>query len=95
MTTVQMGEEGEVQIPLELRRAVGIEDGSYVVVEKVGRGLLLRPASQEVEEYTPERKAEFLLNGAVNEADYASAVRAVREMGLDPETIPHRRPVGV
>jgi bifunctional DNA-binding transcriptional regulator/antitoxin component of YhaV-PrlF toxin-antitoxin module len=95
MTTVQIGDEGEVQIPLDLRRAVGIEDRSYVVVEKVGRGLLLRPAGEEVEEYTPERKAEFLLNGAVDESDYAAAVRTVREMGLNPDHIPHHRPAGV
>ena len=45
-----------------------------------------------VEVYSARRKAEFLLNNAVDAADYKRAVRAVRKLGLDPETIPHRRP---
>jgi len=45
-----------------------------------------------VEICTPERVAEFLLNNAVDAADYARALEQVREMGLDPETIPHVRP---
>jgi AbrB family looped-hinge helix DNA binding protein len=92
MTTVQVGNEGQVSIPADLRQAVGIADHSYVVVQKVGGGILLRPASQEVEQYTPERIAEFLLNGAIDDSDYAEAMRAVREMGLDPQAIPHDRP---
>jgi hypothetical protein len=67
-------------------------------VEVTGTVIIVRPPSMpwpEVEIYTPERKAEFLLNGAVDEADYAAAVKAVREMGLDPEKIPHDPPVGV
>ncbi len=43
------------------------------------------------ETYTPERKAEFLLNNAVDEADYALAREKVRRMGLDPDDIPHAR----
>jgi bifunctional DNA-binding transcriptional regulator/antitoxin component of YhaV-PrlF toxin-antitoxin module len=92
MTTVQVGDGGEVTIPLELRRAVGIGDRSFVRVEKVGDGILLRPAGPDVEIYTPERKAEFLLSNAVDDADYAAAVREVRAMGLDPDTIEHLRP---
>lgn len=45
-----------------------------------------------VERYTPERKAEFLLSNAVDEADYRSARKAVRKMGLNPDSIPHSRP---
>ncbi len=92
MTTVQVGEAGEVLIPADLRRAAGIDERSYVLVEKVGRGILLLPAGHDVEIYTPERKAEFLLSGAIDEADYARAVQEVRAMGLDPDTILHRKP---
>jgi hypothetical protein len=45
-----------------------------------------------VEIYSAERKAEFLLNNTVTADDYASAVKEVRNMGLDPETIPHKKP---
>jgi hypothetical protein len=48
-----------------------------------------------VEVYAPERKAQFLLSNAVDAADYAGAVAAVRAMGLDPGTIPHYKPPGV
>jgi len=56
---------------------------------KVGRnGTLVIP----VEMYSARRKVEFLLNNAVDAADYQRAVRAVRKLGLDPESIPHQRP---
>jgi hypothetical protein len=42
--------------------------------------------------YTPERKAEFLLSNAVDEADYRKARKEVRRIGIDPDSIPHRRP---
>jgi hypothetical protein len=45
-----------------------------------------------VEKYTPERKAEFLLSNAIDEADYHKARKEVRKLGLDPDSIPHRRP---
>lgn len=48
-----------------------------------------------VEIYTDERKAEFLLSNAVDEQDYAWAVREVRKMGIDPNTVPHRRPTAL
>jgi hypothetical protein len=53
------------------------------------------PASErdeEIEIYTPERKAEFLLNNAIDDDDYAAARRAVYSMGLDPDAIDHDRP---
>ena len=45
-----------------------------------------------VEEYSAERKAEFLLSNAVDEQDYAWAVREVRKLGVDPEAVSHERP---
>jgi hypothetical protein len=42
--------------------------------------------------YSKERKAEFLLNNTVDLDDYEATRIAVREMGLDPDTIPHERP---
>ncbi len=43
----------------------------------------------EVEIYTPERIAEFLLNNAVNEREYRAAIAEVIQMGIDPATVPH------
>jgi tyrosyl-tRNA synthetase len=48
-----------------------------------------------VEIYSPERKAEFLLNNAIDADDYCSAVAEVRKMGLDPTAIIHEKPPGV
>jgi hypothetical protein len=45
-----------------------------------------------VERYTPERKAEFLLSNAIDDDDYRKARKEVRKLGLDPDSIPHRRP---
>jgi hypothetical protein len=46
----------------------------------------------EVEIYTPERIAEFLLSNAITERGYQAARDEVRSMGLDPDLIMHYRP---
>lgn len=46
----------------------------------------------EVEIYTPERFAEFLLNGALDAEDYAAARREVEALGLNPDEILHEPP---
>jgi AbrB family looped-hinge helix DNA binding protein len=79
-------------IPAALRQKYGLEEGSQLVVEPVREGVLLRPVvTLPIEIYTPERKAEFLLNNAITSDDYFIAVKQVKEMGLDPEQIPHRK----
>ena len=47
------------------------------------------------ERYTPRRLAQFLLQNAVDAADYAAARREVKKLGLDPDAIPHDRPTDV
>jgi bifunctional DNA-binding transcriptional regulator/antitoxin component of YhaV-PrlF toxin-antitoxin module len=77
-----------------LRKRFGIEEGSIVIAEEKDDGILIRPAMVvPVERYSPERKAEFLLSNAIDAADYRKARRAIRKLGLDPDSIPHRRPV--
>ncbi len=72
-----------------------VEEASDVVAEACESGILIRPALVlPIEVYTPERKAQFLLSNAIDVADYAAAVAAVRAMGLDPEAIPHYKPPG-
>jgi len=90
---VRIGKRGMVVIPIQLRRAYGLEEESVVLMEPAEGGILLRPASVlPTEVYTPQRKAQFLLNNAVTAQDYAWAVEQVRALGLDPETVPHEEP---
>lgn len=94
--TARIGKRGSFVIPAWLRRQVGLEEGSTVIAEERDGGVLIRPAAVvPIENYTPERKAQFLLSNAVDARDYAAAVRKVRAMGLDPQQIPHYRPPGV
>ena len=60
-----------------------------------GRGLLLKSVRVfETEIYTPERRAEFMLNNAVDATEYDAAVAEIEATGLDPDSIPHQsRPV--
>jgi AbrB family looped-hinge helix DNA binding protein len=93
METGKIGRNGTLVIPAKLRRRFGLQEGGMVVLEETEDGISIRPAvAVPVEVYSTRRKAEFLLNNAVDAADYKRAVRAVRKLGLDPETIPHRRP---
>ena len=45
----------------------------------------------QVEVYTAERIAEFLLNNAVSKRDYQAAVDEARNLGIDPAEIAHDR----
>lgn len=94
MESAKVGKRGAIVVPARLRKRFGIEEGSIVLTEEREDGILIRPAVVvPVERYTPERKAEFLLSNATTESDYRKARKAVRELGLDPDAIPHRRPV--
>jgi AbrB family looped-hinge helix DNA binding protein len=93
LITGKIGRNGTLVIPAKLRRRFGLQEGGMVVLEETEDGISIRPAvAVPVEVYSTRRKAELLLNNAVDAADYKRAVRAVRKLGLDPETIPHRRP---
>jgi AbrB family looped-hinge helix DNA binding protein len=93
--TTKVGKRGTIVIPATLRQDYGLEEGSQVIVEARPEGVLLRPVvTLPFEIYTPERKAEFLLNNAVTQQEYDLAVKEVRKMGLDPEEIPHEKPDG-
>ena len=93
-TTTKVGRRGTVVIPARFRKRFGMSEGSLVIAEETGDGILIRPAvALAVETYTPSRVAEFLLTNAVDAEDYADAEEEVRQMGLDPAAIPHRKPV--
>lgn len=90
METSRIGKRGTLVIPAKLRRRFALKEGDLLVTEEREDGILLRPAvAVPVEIYTPERKAEFLLNNAVTQEDYDEACRIVREdFGLDSTAIP-------
>lgn len=92
--TVQVGKSGDVPIPVGLREIAGISAGTVVTIEARDGALLIRPASDVGEHYTPERKAEFLLSNAVNVDDYRAAREEVRRLGIDPDQVPHHRSAG-
>ncbi len=93
MQSARVGKRGAIIVPANLRKRFGIEEGTIVTAEEKDDGILIRPAVVvPVERYTPERKAEFLLSNAVDEADYRKARKEVRKLGVDPDSIPHRRP---
>jgi AbrB family looped-hinge helix DNA binding protein len=93
MESAKVGKRGAIIVPAKLRRRFGIEEGSLIIAEEKDDGILIRPAVVvPVERYSPERKAEFLLANVASPSDYRKARKAVRELGLDPDSIPHRRP---
>jgi AbrB family looped-hinge helix DNA binding protein len=93
MQSARVGKRGAIIVPAKLRKRFGIEEGSIVIAEEKDDGILIRPAMiVAVERYTPERKAEFLLSNAIDDDDYRKARKEVRKLGLDPDSIPHRRP---
>lgn len=91
--TSKIGKRGVLVIPAALRNRYGLTEGSLVIAEEHEDGVLIRPAiALPVEQYSLERKAEFLLSNAVDKEDYENALEAVHSMGLDPDTIPHTKP---
>ena len=80
-------------IPAPLRRRFGLVEGSDIIAEETPDGILIRPAlTVALEMYSPERRAEFLLMNAVGAEDYEEALKEVRRLGVDPESVPHSRP---
>jgi AbrB family looped-hinge helix DNA binding protein len=90
--TSKVGAQGTVTISAALRERFGIEEGTVIIAEEREDGVLIRPAMSEGERYTPAQQAQFLLSTAVDAEDYARARAAVQQLGLDPDTIPHRTP---
>jgi AbrB family looped-hinge helix DNA binding protein len=84
----KVGRRGTVVLPAKLRRRLGIEEGSFVVAEEREDGILIRPATVlPIEVYTPERRAEFLLNNAVETADYQRARAQAKRLGVNPDRV--------
>jgi AbrB family looped-hinge helix DNA binding protein len=87
---------GAVVLPAEVRERFGLDDGALLSVEADADVIVLRPVAtvpdEDIEIYTPERIAEFLLTNSIDAEDYARAAEEVRRMGLDPAAILHDAP---
>ncbi|MDX2269747.1 MAG: AbrB/MazE/SpoVT family DNA-binding domain-containing protein [Bryobacter sp.] len=91
---LQMGKRGTLVIPVKLRRTLGLEEGSLVVLTERGATLELRKAEVVVPEdevRTKRSQASAILNAAKDLGEYFAALEEVRAMGLDPDEIPHER----
>ncbi len=91
--TGKIGKRGVFTIPASLRKRFGLADGSLVIAEERADGILLRPAvAMPVETYSDESTAEFLLTNVTNLVEYEAARLEVTAMGLNPDSITHRKP---
>jgi len=94
MQTVVIGKRGTVVIPAKMRKRYRLDEGTPMLIEEREDGMYMRPAVTtpvEVEIYTPERLAEFFLNNAMDLDDYLEARQEVAAMGIDPDSVNHRR----
>ena len=90
---LEVGKDGNVVFPEDLRGRFGLEERTQVVAEGTEDGILIRAASDsDVEVYTPERIAAFLLNNTLDRDDYMRARSEVIRMGLNPDEIMHEAP---
>ncbi|MCX7124748.1 MAG: AbrB/MazE/SpoVT family DNA-binding domain-containing protein [Gammaproteobacteria bacterium] len=87
----KIGKRGAIIIPIALRKQMHLKEGDLIIIENHSDGLLLKIALP-VEKYTLERQAEFILSNSINATDYASARKAVKSMGLNPDKIIHHKP---
>jgi len=93
LNPVKIGRNGTLVIPAKVRRRLGLAEGELVLIEETGDGLMIRPAvAMPAEMYSVRQRAEFLLNNAVDAADYRKACEAVRAMGLEPKAVVHKPP---
>ncbi|CAK0759372.1 SpoVT-AbrB domain-containing protein [Gammaproteobacteria bacterium] len=92
LNQIVIGQNGALTIPVTMWRRLGLNEGSLVMIEETGIGLMIKPVIPDVEIYSQDRKAEFILSNTIGDDDYQSACVAVRAMGLNPNAIPHERP---
>jgi AbrB family looped-hinge helix DNA binding protein len=91
MESARVGKGGAIIVPAKLRKRFGTHEGTVLITEARHDGILLRPA-MPLEEYSPQRKAEFILSTATSPADYRRVRKEVKGLGIDPDAVLHRRP---
>lgn len=91
--SAKLNPKGGVTIPAQIREQFGLEGGSVLMFRVEAGVIIITPAILvPIEQYDLRRKAEFILNNAIDSEDYARATKEVRKMGFDPDTIPHDKP---
>lgn len=91
--STRMGRRGSVVLPATLRRRFRLKEGSPLVAEEREGGIFLRPAiTIPIDVYSADRLAEFLLKNAADLIAYEAARAEVRNLGIDPDTVPHEKP---
>lgn len=93
---LQMGKRGTLVIPSKMRKRLGLEDGSLVLLREKDGALELRPARAQAIFAEPAadprlKMAQLLLSSAEGLGEYLAAIEEVRRMGFDPDQIPHER----
>lgn len=91
--TLRVGKRYTVVIPRKLRAALGISEGDTLVATVDGARLVLEPAEVVARPVVSrERLAELLLGSADTREEYEAAREEVRELGIDPNDVPHTTP---
>lgn len=93
---LQMGKRGTVVIPAKLRKRLGLDDGSLILLREKDGAIELRPARAqavfaEAGNDPRWKMAQRLLSSAEGLGEYLAAIEEVRRMGFDPDQIPHER----
>lgn len=69
-TTVTVSPRGQITLPAEVRRRLGIQPGGVIVLEEVETGIVLRPAVVlELEVYTDDDIASWDAQDALSAAE--------------------------
>jgi AbrB family looped-hinge helix DNA binding protein len=83
MDVIKLGSKGQVSIPSAILRRLGLEGGSYLVVEASEDGaIVLRPAAvYPIEIYTDERIKEFEEEGRISDEEWERVQEVLRRLG--------------
>src|SRR5579862_7542046 len=85
---VHVDSKGYVLIPAEVRKAMGIEPRSLLILSQEDGGLRLVPGEvvpkRRVRMIPREELAQALIDGAVTPSGIEEAKAGIRELGLDP-----------
>jgi AbrB family looped-hinge helix DNA binding protein len=80
MDVIKLGSKGQVSIPSGILRRLGLEGGSYLIVEASEDGtIVLRPAGvYPMEVYTDERIKEFEEEGRISDEEWERVQEVLR-----------------
>lgn len=87
-----MGKRGTVVIPARIRKRLGMTDGCFLLLRENEHGCELQLARLEAQPADNRRAlAASLLSNARDLGEYLAAIEEVRNLGLEPDDVPHER----